>query len=114
MLEVVPLNEYAGEIPADRIEPLRRHSYPGLIVKIEGTEEEVVITSYLLFLKADEPEEDGKQHCSPISNPTRTGRNQAQVRQPPGNYRCCKTLREVTTSLIYFQRMILKGDHLST
>lgn len=56
--EVVPLNEYAGEIPADRIEPLRRHSYPGLIVKIEGTEEEVVITSNLLFLKANEPEEE--------------------------------------------------------
>ncbi len=56
--EVVPLSEYEGKPAADRIEPLRRHSYPGLIVKIEGTEEEVVITNYLLFLKADEPEEE--------------------------------------------------------
>ncbi len=56
--EVVSLSEYAGEIPADRIDPLRRHLYPGLIVMIEGTEEEVLITSHLLFLKADEPEEE--------------------------------------------------------
>ncbi len=56
--EVVSIEEYADDIPADRLEPLRRHAYPGLIVKIEGTEAEVVITSHRLYLKAEEPNEE--------------------------------------------------------
>jgi hypothetical protein len=67
--EVVPLKKYTGDVPADRLEPLRRHTYPGLIVKIEGTEEEVVITGLRLYLKAEEPEEERQAKLLMVSSP---------------------------------------------
>lgn len=58
LFEVVPLADYHGDEPASRIEPLRKHAYPGLIVKVENTEEEVVVTNRRLFLRAEEPEDE--------------------------------------------------------
>ncbi len=58
LYEVVSLADYRGDVPASRTEPLRKHAYPGLIVKVENTEEEVVVTGRRLFLRAEEPEDE--------------------------------------------------------
>ncbi len=58
LYEVVSLADYHGDVLASRTEPLRKHAYPGLIVKVENSEEEVVVTSQRLFLRAEEPEDE--------------------------------------------------------
>ncbi len=58
LYEVVSLADYHGDVMASRTEPLRKHAYPGLIVKVENSEEEVVVTGRQLFLRAEEPEDE--------------------------------------------------------
>jgi hypothetical protein len=58
LYEIVSLADYHGDVPVSRTEPLRKHAYPGLIVKVENTEEEVVVTDRRLFLRSQEPEDE--------------------------------------------------------
>jgi hypothetical protein len=68
LYEVVPLADYHGDEAANPTEPLRKHAYPGLIVRVENTEEELV-TSRRLFLHGDEPEDERQSNLKAFLQP---------------------------------------------
>lgn len=73
LYEIVSLADYYGDVPANRTEPLRKHAYPGLIVKVENTEEEVVVTDRRLFLRAQEPEDERQANLKAFLQSGNTG-----------------------------------------